>query len=249
MPKPCPICGAPNDDVAAFCDQCGSKLAIGGAPGAAPSFQAPPPYPPSGGGVTCPSCGISNLPGTLFCDQCGTSLVNVTPAPMPPIATPPSPYGAPPGVPAGTGFQQPSIPSAPIFQPPVAPATPNPIPPAPPVAPEPAGGSQPPAACRLRIGGQLIQVPQKSEVIVGRADAASGWNPDVDLTPFGASPESGVSRKHVRLTWQGSWMIEDLDSVNGTFLRGQRLTSHQRTPISNGEMLQLGKLQVTFVVA
>jgi pSer/pThr/pTyr-binding forkhead associated (FHA) protein len=98
------------------------------------------------------------------------------------------------------------------------------------------------------VGGQPIQIPPKSEVLVGRADAASGWIPDVDLTPFGGTPESGVSRKHVKLVWQGSWMIEDMNSVNGTFLRGQRLMPFQRTQINSGETLQLGNLQVTFVV-
>jgi pSer/pThr/pTyr-binding forkhead associated (FHA) protein len=98
------------------------------------------------------------------------------------------------------------------------------------------------------IGGQPVSVPQKGEVIVGRADAASGWNPDVDLTPFGGTPESGVSRKHVKLIWQGGWMIEDLDSVNGTYLRGHRLMPQQRTQIGSGEAFQLGKLQVTFVL-
>ncbi len=246
MPKLCPACGAQNDDVAAFCDQCGSKLAPRNAPGAAVPWQAQPPYPAAAGGVTCPFCGTSNLPGTLFCDQCGASLVNVAPAPMQPpaIVPPPPPYVPPPSVPAGMGFQQPAIPSVP---PPAVPTVPSP-PPAAPVAPAPAMSGQPPAACHLTVGGQTIQVPIQSEVIVGRADAASGWIPDVDLTPFGATPEAGVSRKHVKLIWQGGWMVEDLDSVNGTFLRGQRLMPQKRTAISSGETLQLGKLQVTFVV-
>lgn len=96
------------------------------------------------------------------------------------------------------------------------------------------------------IGGQQITVPQKAEAVVGRSDIASGWNPDVDLTQFGGTPEAGVSRKHMKIVWQGAWMIEDLNSVNGTYFRGQRLAPSQRTPINNGETIQLGKLQLTF---
>ncbi len=99
---------------------------------------------------------------------------------------------------------------------------------------------------RFTIAGQQITVPQKAEAIIGRADLASGWSPDVDLTPFGGTPEAGVSRKHCKLVWQGAWTIEDLNSVNGTYLKGMRLAPGQRTPLNSGDALQIGKLQLMF---
>jgi len=227
--KPCPACGTQNEDSAAFCDNCGANVA-GGAPSAPPMPQQQqpqyaPPAPmqaPGGGGTNCPQCGTPNMPGTMFCDNCGASLSNLPPAP-PPMQAPQSPAYTPP--------------PAPIYTPPPPQPTPQYQPPM---------GGMPPMPCRLMVAGQQIPVPAKTEAIVGRADIASGWNPDVDLTPFGGTPDAGVSRKHLKIVWQNAWMVEDMNSVNGSYLRGQRLAPSQRTPINNGEVIQLGKLQVTF---
>jgi pSer/pThr/pTyr-binding forkhead associated (FHA) protein len=100
--------------------------------------------------------------------------------------------------------------------------------------------------CHLMIGRLSVAVPLKKQVVLGRADAATGWMPDVDLTPYGGTHEAGVSRTHAQFIWQGKWVIEDLNSTNGTFLRGQRLFPGTRTPINNGELFQIGKLQITF---
>ena len=114
----------------------------------------------------------------------------------------------------------------------------------PPPPPERVG--MPVAPCHLIIGCQPISVPLKKETILGRADSASGWNPDVDLAPYGGTPSAWVSRSHVKIVWQDGWVLEDLDSTNGTFLRGQRLVPGTRAPVHNGEEFQIGKLQVTF---
>lgn len=226
----CPSCGTMNEPGAAFCDQCGATLSAG-APGPVapqPAPQPPPfpqPQPPGPGGVNCPSCGQSNLPGTMFCDNCGASLSGAAPAPQPFAPPQPQPFTPP----------QPQ---------PFAP--PQPFPPPPQPFPPPAIGAMPPAPARLMIGGQQIMVPQKAEAVIGRADLASAWNPDVDLTPYGGTPEAGVSRKHAKLVWQNAWMVEDLNSVNGTFLHGQRLAPGQRTQLNNGDVIQMGKLQLTF---
>ena len=231
----CPTCGTMNEPGAAFCDQCGAALGAGAPAPVAPQpvpqpqvFPPPQPQAPAAGGVNCPSCGQANLPGTMFCDNCGASLSGAAPAPQP-QPFPPQP--------------QPFVPPQPQ---PFVPPQPQPFPPQPqPFSPSGVGG-MPHAPARLMVGGQQVMVPQKAEAVIGRADLASAWNPDVDLTPFGGTPEAGVSRKHAKLVWQNAWMIEDLNSVNGTFLRGQRLAPGQRTPLNNGDVVQMGKLQVTF---
>lgn len=228
--KPCPTCSTQNEDSAAFCDNCGAALGGGASAPVAPPIPqqqyAPPPPPmpaPGGGSMACPQCGTQNMPGTMFCDNCGAALSNVAPPPMPsgqpPAYTPPA-YTPPP---------------APVYTPP--PAQP---------AYQPPMGALPPMPCRLMIAGQQVPVPAKAEAIIGRADLASGWNPDVDLTPYGGTPDAGVSRKHLKIVWQNAWMVEDMNSVNGSYLRGQRLAPSQRTPVNNGEVIQLGKLQITF---
>jgi pSer/pThr/pTyr-binding forkhead associated (FHA) protein len=177
-----------------------------------------------GGGNTCPNCGTPFVPGTAFCDNCGAQLP-VGGAGAPPMTPPPQQFTPPP----------------PQFTPPAQQFPPQQF------APQQlAVGAPPPMPARLMVGGQSISVPQKAEVILGRGDVASNVFPDVDLTPYGASPQTGVSRKHARLIYQGAWMIEDLNSTNGTRVRGTQIPAGQRTPINNGDALTIGTLQLTF---
>ena len=97
----------------------------------------------------------------------------------------------------------------------------------------------------LMVGNQSVAIPLKKEVVLGRVDVG-GSNPDVDLTQYGGTSEAGVSRGHAKIIWQGRWVIEDMNSTNGTFLRGQRLFPGTQTPINNGEVFQIGKLEITF---
>ena len=54
-------------------------------------------------------------------------------------------------------------------------------------------------------------------------------------------PEGGVSRKHARITRQGNqFFIEDLNSSNGTFVNGVRI-SNTPSPIRTGARIQLGR--------
>lgn len=124
---------------------------------------------------------------------------------------------------------------------------PESVPPPPPFPPPPERMGVPLAPCRLLVGGKTIQVPLKKEAIIGRAESAGTWKPDVDLAPFGGKSDAGVSRKHAKIIWQGGWMIEDLNSTNGTYLRGQRLPPNQRTLLNDGDVLLIGKVEVKFL--
>lgn len=49
-----------------------------------------------------------------------------------------------------------------------------------------------------------------------------------------------VSSQHAQLIWrQGGWLIQDLDSRNGTYLNGQRLSARQRYPVRFGDAIQI----------
>lgn len=117
----------------------------------------------------------------------------------------------------------------------------------PPVPPPPERMGVPLAPCRLVVAGQTIHVPLKKEAIIGRAESSGTWKPDVDLAPFGGKSDAGVSRKHAKIVWQGGWMIEDLNSTNGTYLRGQRLPPNQRTLLNDGDVLLIGNIEVKFL--
>jgi FHA domain/Double zinc ribbon len=83
-------------------------------------------------------------------------------------------------------------------------------------------------------------------VVVGRSDALSGVAPDLDLEAY-AGELAGLSRRHARFTWRDNrcW-IEDLNSVNWTYLNNQRLAPEKITPLSDGDLLRLGNVLLTF---
>ncbi len=86
----------------------------------------------------------------------------------------------------------------------------------------------------------------QTNVVVGRADALSGVAPDLDLDPY-AGELAGLSRRHACVRWQEDrcW-IEDLNSVNWTYLNNQRLTPDKPLPLNDGDLLRLGNVLLTF---
>ncbi len=54
--------------------------------------------------------------------------------------------------------------------------------------------------------------------------------------------DDGVSRRHARLTFEGGvYVIQDLDSANGTFVQGQRVS---KQVLHDGDLIQLGPAAV-----
>lgn len=88
-----------------------------------------------------------------------------------------------------------------------------------------------------------------SESNIGRWDADGGVFPDVDLDSD--DPEAKVSRRHARIVVRdGSYLIEDLGSTNGTFVnRGRRLSPGDRHPLKDGDEIIVGKTFLRFRVA
>lgn len=94
----------------------------------------------------------------------------------------------------------------------------------------------------IRDSGRLVEFPLTKEINIGRLDAASATFPDVDLTVDGGL-EKGVSRRHARITRQeGELFIEDLGSVNGTFLNSKRLTPYLPHPLQSGDEIRVGTM-------
>lgn len=93
--------------------------------------------------------------------------------------------------------------------------------------------------------GGSIELPLSKEVIIGRLDAERAVFPDVDLTNE-QGLERGLSRRHARISRrEGQVFLEDLASLNGTFLNASRLAPEQLYPLEDGDQLQLGKLVLT----
>ena len=50
-----------------------------------------------------------------------------------------------------------------------------------------------------------------------------------------------LSAEHSLLSWRdGTWWLEDLESTNGTFVNGVRIT--QSVPISPGDLIEIGRV-------
>jgi hypothetical protein len=76
--------------------------------------------------------------------------------------------------------------------------------------------------------------------------------PQGDRTTIGRSPDCGVflddvtvSRRHAALVERdGQWVIEDLGSLNGTFVNRRRV---EAATLEDGDEIQIGKYRLTFL--
>jgi pSer/pThr/pTyr-binding forkhead associated (FHA) protein len=93
--------------------------------------------------------------------------------------------------------------------------------------------------------GGRIELPLSKEIVIGRLDASHAVFPDVDLSNEQGA-EKGVSRRHARISRRDDQVfIEDLNSLNGTFLNATRLVPELPYPLKGGDQVQLGKLILT----
>ncbi len=97
----------------------------------------------------------------------------------------------------------------------------------------------------FKIAGTNLALPLCNTITVGRpCSQSSRWKPHVDLSTFGAH-EHGVSRRHIRFTSRDRLTyVSDLNSTNGTWLNGQRLTPFTEYLLHDGDELRLGLLKI-----
>lgn len=100
---------------------------------------------------------------------------------------------------------------------------------------------------RLPIfSGTPLPSGDQLSAVMGRSDALSGVFPEIDLSPYGADA-AGTSRHHARLTRKDDqYWLEDLNSVNLTYLNDQRLTPDRPVRLKDGDLIRLARLLVTF---
>jgi pSer/pThr/pTyr-binding forkhead associated (FHA) protein len=153
----------------------------------------------------------------LFCDRCGVYLVGEKPEPTEPMPkeTLPGSNGYD-GLPRMEGIEAATV---------------------------------PPNAVLLRLtvvrSGRQVHFPLPiTEIRVGRRDPSRGHTPELDVTPDGGQME-GVSRIHA-LIYQtnGHLVVEDMASVNGTYLNGLRLMPCLPYGLRAGDKLHLGRLEL-----
>lgn len=200
--------------------------------------------------IVCQACGSQNLDSSQYCDECGDSLQKYK-----------APEAAEMPEPTGHGSDEEDIP---LFQ--SASVTSLGIPPIeeetsvrkrPATEPDAPADSGLPALSK-KVHAKLVierghaigtEFPLSSEESnIGRWDADNGVFPDVDLDAH--DPEAKVSRRHARILFtNGSYMIEDLGSTNGTFVnRGRRLIPGNPQRLQDGDEVIVGKTFLRLVV-
>jgi hypothetical protein len=158
---------------------------------------------------------------------------------------------------SGAPAQASHAPSAPPAAAPATPPSPSPaaaFPPQPPPEPEElgSGADSPLAGLAIDRTGSVPVVPQANGkrthatvfnasklVITGGPRAGVEYELTAEPLTIGRSSESGLvirddytSTHHARLMlWNNEWMLQDLDSTNGTFLDGERVTAPTQVPL------------------
>ena len=104
--------------------------------------------------------------------------------------------------------------------------------------------------------GPLDDIAAEGPALVVRSGggrAGEHFSPQAERTTIGRSPDNDiflddvtVSRKHAVLVQSnGEFRIEDLGSLNGTFLNRRRIETGE---LADGDELQIGKYRLTFLL-
>lgn len=97
--------------------------------------------------------------------------------------------------------------------------------------------------------GLVFPLAKDGETSVGRIDPVTGIHPDVDLTPVDS--KRSISRRHARIRREpdGTFsVIEDVGTMNGTFVKGVRLSAGEAYPVEAGDAVVFGTIQCRFEV-
>jgi pSer/pThr/pTyr-binding forkhead associated (FHA) protein len=97
--------------------------------------------------------------------------------------------------------------------------------------------------------GAVFDLTERDETVVGRTDPTCDVYPDIDLTAYDGE-KGGVSRQHIRIRRDRTrYTVEDMRSINLTFLNRQRLDAFIPMTLKSGDELRLGLLVLRFEVA
>jgi len=97
--------------------------------------------------------------------------------------------------------------------------------------------------------GMAMPLSREKETTVGRLDPVTGIHPDIDLTPV--DPKRSTSRRHARIRKEedGTFsVIEDVGTMNGTFVNGVRLDTGRAFPMKPGDTVVFGTVECRFEI-
>jgi hypothetical protein len=204
--------------------------------------------------IRCSECSHENMDGLEYCDACGAKLSvapataaveTVVPAAPAPDEEPTAPTEATPaeGEPVAIVLsdaegeqaqEEPVAEEQVVVDAPVTPPTESPQPP-----PTAVVGTAFLTIVRGGTVGKSFPL-QAGDNLVGRWDPDSGAFPEVDLEAD--DPEARISRKHALIRVREQVTIEDIGSLNGTFVnRAPRLELGSPVALKDGDEVIIGK--------
>jgi hypothetical protein len=186
--------------------------------------------------IRCSECGHENMDGLEYCDACGAKLPAVAPAAA---ESAPAPTAAAEEIATAASVPEPpaEVVSAETEAPVAAPVTVST-----PAEPTPIAAGIQNAKLTIVRGGTVGKVfpLQVGDNLVGRWDPDSGAFPEVDLETD--DPEARISRKHALIRVSDTVTVEDIGSLNGTFVnRGRRLDPGSPAVVKDGDEIIVGK--------
>jgi hypothetical protein len=233
----CPACGFANEDGALFCDKCKMDLEM-----PAPPVQA-----------STPMSDQTETPAAP--NPSSQEPIALEPVPLEPVATPTPATLDRAGSPiTDTPVQQAPAATEPAPEPSLAEpdASPPPLPPKVEPAPEPSTmtlGSGPLTSPKLVVvRGQRMDVqyplyPGKN--YLGRTDDKPV---DIDLEDQESQDRIWTSRQHAVITFEdGKLTVEDLNSLNGTFVNRTRVHPGQLKDLAVNDVIQVGTVHLKVI--
>ncbi|HSL17096.1 MAG TPA: cyclic nucleotide-binding domain-containing protein [Methylomirabilota bacterium] len=97
--------------------------------------------------------------------------------------------------------------------------------------------------------GLAFPLAKEGETTVGRIDPVTGIHPDIDLTPVDG--KRSISRRHARLHREADGtftVVEDVGTMNGTFVNGTRVSAGKPHPVEPGDTVMFGTIQCRFEI-
>lgn len=92
--------------------------------------------------------------------------------------------------------------------------------------------------------GRSFFFGRNAETTIGRTDPVTGILPDIDLTPVDV--DRSVSRRHAKILKRAGRfsILEEVGTINGTFVNEQRIPTGQPIPLKNGDQLRVGLINM-----
>ena len=117
-------------------------------------------------------------------------------------------------------------------------------------APVPVAAAAAPRAARLvdPVSQKEFPLEGLTEATIGRVDRATGFTPDIDITPLDA--ERTLSRRHAKIVVRDGdfYVREEIGTRNGTFVNGERVQTGVDVKLSSGDRLRFGLVETVFAV-